>query len=161
MQTRYLVLALLLWLPAAAIAQDAGEQKFRAAITALEVTQIAAYNKHDAATVASVFTDDAVSVTPGGVLNGRESIEKRYAALMASQNWRDYEEGIDEAHLIGTDAGWAIGHWTVTATGPTGEVRRQGLWSAVYMLDHAAWKARMDTVTILLPPPAPAAGNAK
>ena len=37
-----------------------------------------AYNKHDAAAIAALFTDEAVLVTPHGTFTGRAAIEKKY-----------------------------------------------------------------------------------
>jgi ketosteroid isomerase-like protein len=37
-----------------------------------------AYNKHDAAAIAALFTDEAVMVTPHGTFTGRAAIEKKY-----------------------------------------------------------------------------------
>src|ERR1700722_14326856 len=37
-----------------------------------------AYNKHDAAAIAALFTDDAVLVTPHGTFTSRAAIEKKY-----------------------------------------------------------------------------------
>ncbi|HYM04791.1 MAG TPA: nuclear transport factor 2 family protein [Stellaceae bacterium] len=128
---------------------DPAENAFADAVRALEAMQVAAYNRHDAATVASIFTDDAVSLTPGGILSGRAAIETYLGGLMSEQDWRDYAEGIDEAHLLAADAGWARGHWSVTTRTPAGEAHRQGLWSAVYVLEKGAWKARMDSITAL------------
>jgi uncharacterized protein (TIGR02246 family) len=37
-----------------------------------------AWSKSDAAALVALYTDDAVFVTPSGILSGKEAIEKRY-----------------------------------------------------------------------------------
>jgi ketosteroid isomerase-like protein len=46
-----------------------------------------AYNNHDAAAVAALFTDDAVLVTPQGTFYGPQAIEKRHAKYISSNQF--------------------------------------------------------------------------
>jgi uncharacterized protein (TIGR02246 family) len=139
-----------------AVASEGRDDKaFIEALQALEAVQIAAYNAHNAAALASIFVENGVSLTPGGVISGRAAIETYLGGLMKEQDWRDYEESVDEAHLLAADAGWARGHWSATTRTPAGEtVLRQGLWSAVYVWDEGTWRMRMDTINLVRGPTA-------
>jgi SnoaL-like domain len=50
----------------------------REQIVAVGKTNDEAWSKSDAVALAALFTDDAIFVTPGATLSGREAIEKRY-----------------------------------------------------------------------------------
>ena len=49
-----------------------------------------AFNKHDAAALASVFTEDAVQVAPEGLIYGRQAIEKKFADTFRQWNLTNY-----------------------------------------------------------------------
>lgn len=56
---------------------DREEEDVSPGITAIRDQFIEAYNRHDAAAVAALYTDDAVFVSPDGTeLNGREQIQR-------------------------------------------------------------------------------------
>jgi hypothetical protein len=50
-----------------------------------------AYNKHDAAAIAALFTDEAVLVSPHGTFTGRAAIEKKYEKEEATWSVRPNE----------------------------------------------------------------------
>jgi len=60
-----------------------------------------AYNNHDAAAVAALFTEDAVLVTPHGTFSGRKAIEEKYE----EEDFRAYH-GI---HRAAKDSGYRAG----------------------------------------------------
>jgi uncharacterized protein (TIGR02246 family) len=73
-------------------------------------------NAGDAAALVALYTDDAVFVTPSGILSGKEAIEKRY-----QDAFKDFERRSVhvtsvskpvEAHAIGDNTAWALGQWT-------------------------------------------------
>jgi uncharacterized protein (TIGR02246 family) len=151
-------LLLLAGLCSPAAAQSSAEEKFRAAVEAIQARIADGFNKHDAAAIAANYTADAVALNPRGLHKGRDALEKSYAALLATYVG-GFDVPLDETHLIGETAGWSINHTSLIVKTPSGETRVQGLRSALYALDHGAWKVRMETIDTL--PPPPATGGAK
>ena len=103
-----------------------------------------AFNNGDAAAVAALFTEDAVLVTPDGMVFGRQAIEKRYADT--SQRWpiTDFLSRRDRLGLNAIDnAVWSVGEWWGTLQSQTGPVFAWGYWSTIYVREGDAWKMRM------------------
>ena len=70
-----------------------------------------AYNKHDAAAVAALFTANAIQVTPVGVFSGREAIEKFFTDVIQRFTPSDHVRKISYVYALGGDL-CAIGGWT-------------------------------------------------
>jgi uncharacterized protein (TIGR02246 family) len=107
-----------------------------------------AYNKNDAAAVAALFTQDALLVTPDGMFNGRQDIEKRYEDMF--QRWPiiDFNGRRERRHLNAIDnAVWSAGQWASTSQSQTGPVFAWGCWTAIYVREGDAWKFRMLTLS--------------
>ena len=75
-------------LPGIAQEQNTVEPEVRQQIEAARLRFDEAYNKHDAAATAALFTPDAIQVwaweMAGGVASGQQAIEKRYDAQLES-----------------------------------------------------------------------------
>jgi uncharacterized protein (TIGR02246 family) len=96
-------------------------------LLALAKANAEAKNNRDAAAVAACYTRDAVFVTPGGPITGREAIQKWFADLYQYEGWHG-KNGISKVdgnayHLIGTAGNevWATGEYSETAQGENGE----------------------------------------
>ncbi|HUC64005.1 MAG TPA: nuclear transport factor 2 family protein [Stellaceae bacterium] len=115
----------------------------------------AALNAHDTAKLVSFYTDDAIRVTPFGIVSGRAEIEKGFAAAMKN-NPRDFKVTFAQAHVIDGDTAWAAGSWSVTVSVPgNDELHNKGYWSDVYHRDGDVWKLRVDGFSLTPPPPPP------
>jgi len=133
----------------------AGNVKALDKFTALGMKYDEAYNKNDAAALAALFTEDAVLVTPEGMFNGRQDIEKRYADEFQQWPVTTFSGQRSQLNAIGNEA-WAVGEWWSTLQSQNGPVFVRGYWSAIYVGEGDAWKIRMLTVSEH-PPPAAAA----
>jgi uncharacterized protein (TIGR02246 family) len=125
------------------------------------------WSKSDAAALAALFTEDAVFVTPGGILSGREAIEKRYqnvfndlakrlgtGASPESNHITNVTKPV-ELHPIDNDTVWGVGQWSQTIPGPNNTVKEvHGNWGVVNVRVGDTWKTRMLTVNVA--PTAPA-----
>jgi uncharacterized protein (TIGR02246 family) len=100
-----------------------------------------AINNHDAAAVAALFTQDAVEVTPLGVLSGRRAIDKYYANVIEQHHLTDQVNRLDHVYTFGSDL-CAIGGYSVKTDGyPAGGHR-----ASVYTRDGDTWKFRVMVV---------------
>jgi uncharacterized protein (TIGR02246 family) len=103
-----------------------------------------AYNKHDAAGLASLFTTDAVFVLGAGkVLKGQDEIKQFYLKYFdgPGKTASDFTPSVDEVRLLG-DGAWAIGHTSVMSEGQ--EVKTH--WAATYRMDDGKLRADMLSV---------------
>jgi ketosteroid isomerase-like protein len=103
-----------------------------------------AYNNKDAEAAAALFTEDAVLVTPDGIVYGRKAIEKRYAETFQRRPFTDFLSRRDRLQLNAIDnAVWSVGEWWGNLQGQSGPVFAWGYWSTIYVRDGDAWKMRM------------------
>jgi uncharacterized protein (TIGR02246 family) len=108
-----------------------------------------AHNNHDAAAIAAFHTRDAVFVTPGGPIIGRQAIEKWFADLFQWWHKKNYKTKTDgnAFHLTGTagNEAWATGEWSETGQGKHGEpFTIKGYWLSIYVREADDWKIRVN-----------------
>ena len=120
--------------------QSAVDPETRQEIEAVEMQYVEAYNKHDAATIAALYTQDAVRMEDwsGGELRvGREAIEKAFESEFAA-SWRAIVGKLVQIYAI-EDRIAAISEY------------RFGGWHGhrvgIYVRDADTWKIRMEFVT--------------
>jgi uncharacterized protein (TIGR02246 family) len=108
------------------------------------------YSKHDATAYATYFTEDAVQVTPEGIIYGRQAIEKKHADLF--QQWRpiDYVVTVDQVNTIGNEV-WKIGEWSCTLQTPEGPFPLNGYFASIFVRVDGAWKERMTCYNMATP----------
>jgi ketosteroid isomerase-like protein len=146
--------------PAFAQQKDAADPQIRQQIDALTKKFIDAVDNNDAATVAALYTEDAVFVTPQGPLYGREAIQKFWTDLFKQFHVSNHVSKDDpySPHIIGTAGNevWRNAEWSETLQGQNGgPIQLKGYWSAIEVREGDAWKHRMLTVNVT-PAPAPA-----
>ena len=108
-----------------------------------------AHNNNDAAAIAAFYTRDAVFVTPGGPIIGRQAIQKWFADLFRWWHKKNYKTKADgnAVHSIGTagNEAWATGEWSETGQGKNGEpIPIKGYWACIYVREADDWKIRMS-----------------
>ena len=111
-----------------------------------------AFNNHDAAAIAAVYTEDAVFVPDKGPLYGRQAIEQYYKDLFQKVRFLSTVTTYPNSpHPIGTDgnAVWENGEWssTLMITGQSGPVQLKGYWASIKVRDGDTWKIRLTTNT--------------
>jgi uncharacterized protein (TIGR02246 family) len=141
MKIRFLVtlagLAIGFAVPTLAQEQNTVDPEVRQQIEAVLVSFGEAFNKHDAAAVATLFTLDAVLVLDwgeGGTFCGQQAIEKHYAVDFASSP-PEFAEKLVQVYAIGdrisTISEWRHGKW-------------KGYHARIYVRDVDTWKIGMD-----------------
>jgi hypothetical protein len=123
-------LAISFALPVFAQEKEEVDPKVLAAIQANDKAYDDAFNKHDAAGIAALFSENAVLVirwgggggdstpSPGdkidGVFTGRAGVEKRYTALFKLRHFTDHLNTLDQVHTPFATVPWAVGGYDVT-----------------------------------------------
>jgi uncharacterized protein (TIGR02246 family) len=113
-----------------------------------------AWNKHDAAGIAALYTKDGIVVSQGPqmVKHGQQDIVKNYERAFATVPHHDSATA-DEIIPLGGDVYMSVGEYHLT--GSTNN-KIDGHWTAVYVPEGGKLKIRMLTPVPDLPP-APAA----
>jgi hypothetical protein len=120
-------------LPTIAQEKEEVNPKILAGIQANDKAYDDAFNKHDPAAIAALFSENAVLVirsgggggdstpSPGdtidGVFTGRAGVEKRYTALFKLWHFEDHLNTLDQVHTPFATVPWAVGGYEVTADG--------------------------------------------
>ena len=97
-----------------------------------------AFNKHDAAAVAALYTATAVQTTPGGSFSGREAMQGYIADLFQRHHPTDRVTKMSYVYAFGGDL-CALGGWTVTIDGSR---KFGGYLVIVYTFVGGTWKIR-------------------
>ncbi|HSZ78244.1 MAG TPA: nuclear transport factor 2 family protein [Chthoniobacterales bacterium] len=144
-----------------ALAQQKAAGVDPAIIQQLENTISAKYNeavdKHDAAAIAALYTEDAVFLTATGPLYGQKAIEKFYEDIFTSWNPTDHKSHRDQNsfRMLGS-AITSAGLWSETGQGQNGEaIPIKGYWSEINVREGDTWKI-CQLSGIITPAPAPA-----
>jgi uncharacterized protein (TIGR02246 family) len=136
-------------LPTFAQQKDLADPETTQKILALTKEYGEAFNNNDRATIAALYTRDAVLVTTVGPIIGRQAIQKYYTELY--QWWHPKNLIIkvdgDAPHLIGTAGNelWATGEWGDIGQGKNGELLRyKGYAAHILVREGDGWKIRVD-----------------
>jgi uncharacterized protein (TIGR02246 family) len=110
-----------------------------------------ASSKQDIAGIMALFTTDAVFVSEGSTLDGRDAIEKWHTEMAKAGAFGRHDSKVDQVHVQGNIA-WAVGSWS--DTGPSnGSHPVHGNWGDVFVLEGGTWKVRMLTANVIETPP--------
>jgi uncharacterized protein (TIGR02246 family) len=134
----------------------AGDVKALDEFNALRMKEDEAFNKNDAAAVAALFTEDAISATPEGMFYGRQAIEKAFVDVFQRWHPTNFMSEGNKLNGIGNDA-WAVGQWWWTFESQNGPVPVRGYWSEIYAREGDAWQIRMSIFFNKTPLPTPPA----
>ena len=111
----------------------------------------AAYATLDAQRVGQVYTEDALSLPPGGdIVRGRAAIEDRYEDAFREDRERGRTRRITFEFVDRTAAGNIrndIGYYTIVTTDPEGHIQRhRGKFLKVWQRDSdGIWRIRSDS----------------
>jgi ketosteroid isomerase-like protein len=136
--------------PPAGIASSAEKQEFDKSMQDLDVKYIEAFNRKDAATIASMFSSDAVSVGLSPQMSpsvtGREAIQKGLEDFLKSA--ANYTDKITGSGRINDDMAWMGGPMSLTIGGKPA----QGSWLWVLVRENGDWKTKLETYAFTPPP---------
>jgi uncharacterized protein (TIGR02246 family) len=129
MKTRFPIALALLAIgfasPTFAQQKDTVDPKIAQQIRALAMKYDDAMNRHDAAAVAALYTEDAVYVAHHGTFHGRQAIEETYANYF--QHWHsiNHVSTVDRVIAVGNDVR-VFGTWSSTFQDTNGAPKKDG-----------------------------------
>jgi uncharacterized protein (TIGR02246 family) len=119
----------------------------------LEKRNDEAWSKRDAAALAALYTENALFVTPSGILSGRAAIQQHYEA-----GFKDFQERgvrvttlsrVIQAHAVSNNMAWAVGEWSQTFAGPANLVKEVDGNSVIFAnREGDAWKWRLLIINV-------------
>src|SRR5271166_5562456 len=108
----------------------ASQQDARQAIEALGAKYIQAYNSKNVTTIVALYTQDAVLVTPWGIIAGQEGLQKHFSRVFGMVG-TDYISTTEQIGMNGDAPLWSVGSYSLTVSGPNGPAKSSGFWSVV------------------------------
>jgi uncharacterized protein (TIGR02246 family) len=119
-------------------------------IRAVTLEHAEIYNKHNATAYAAFFTEDAVHVTPEGIIYGRQAIEKKYADVFQQWHPTNYLVEVNQVNAIGNEA-WKFGEWSCTLQTQEGPFPIKGYFASIFVRVDGVWKERMTCYNMATP----------
>ncbi len=107
-----------------------------------------AANKGDTSAVASLYTSDAVEVTPTGIRVGPAAVKKRLDEAIKDGWKEDLVIATTKCDIEGAFR-WSSGSWNRTS--PQGS-SVSGFWTAIEVKDGNSWKIQNLTYNLTPPP---------
>ena len=136
-------LAISFALPTSDQEQTAVDPETRQQIEAVRTQFVEAYNKHDAAAVAALYTQDAVRLlsweSESGLASGQQAIGKKFAVEFASSPSNESHKLL-QVYALGSEI-CAMTEWNI----PPFSNKKAGV--RIYVRDADTWKVRVDYVT--------------
>jgi uncharacterized protein (TIGR02246 family) len=143
--------ASLVVMPAVAFAQAAVDTK--ADTQKLADEWLKAYNQKDAATIAKMYTADAVFSGPGWTASGREAIEEGFKKEIAAAAMKVNSITVDQSHRVG-NMNYSWGSYEADMKGPDGkDVPVHGHWTVVGQCQDGNCLALDHNSNMAMPPP--------
>jgi uncharacterized protein (TIGR02246 family) len=136
--------------PTFAQQKDTGDTKIAQQIRALAIEYANAYNRHDAAGVAALFTENGVRVNGSGEHHGRPAIANSYAKYeFLWWNCNDLLKRIDRVLTVGNrvmvQGLWMLNYQSLGATKPN--THDEGHFTWVLVREGDTWKIARETTS--------------
>ena len=133
------------------------DQTIRQQLEQLRTTMNEGWNTQNVGKIASLYTKDAVLVTPSAkVVIGPREIEQNYkTAFDAGMPHHDFAT-VDPVSLLGTDTALSVGEFHLSSQGQSSPTKINGHWTAVYVREGGTSKIRLLTALNDPPPTSPA-----
>ena len=126
------------------------------AVDKLVADWTAAFAKADAKTLATLYTENAIRVTPdGGRVVGRDAIAKEFATAFAGP-WKGakIKISIGDVHPVGADVAVGEGTYEVMGTGPDGKpLSIKGSYVNTMVKKGGAWVLASNAAVLPAAPP--------
>jgi ketosteroid isomerase-like protein len=142
------VLAVGLAIPAAA-EQLSEHDAHQAAHSTLDAWNKASEQK-DAAGRAALYTEDALQITPEGLISGRAAIQKSSVEDFKAFTYDPAK--LERVIMIGNSIMLSAGTWSGTYSSPDGPVPMKGYWSDISVPAGNTWMIRQETYNVAPPP---------
>jgi uncharacterized protein (TIGR02246 family) len=130
--------------------KDTLDPKIEQQIRALTSKYDNAINRHDAAAVAALYTQDGISGTSGmphfGNFHGRQAIEKGYAQFLQSYRMNNHITSVDRVSAVGNEIR-STGRWSAIDYDYGTPTNHEGYYSSIVVSEGGTWKIRKSSFT--------------
>jgi uncharacterized protein (TIGR02246 family) len=134
-------------LPIFAQQKDTADPRIAQQIRMLAAKYDEAFNSHDAAAVAALYTEGGARSFQNGTVHGRQAIEKDYARDFQRWHANDHFTTVDRVIAAGNEIR-LFGRWSYTFKEDVGRPRSDnGYYRWVLVREGDSWKIHRETIT--------------
>ena len=99
----------------------------------------------------ALYAEDAIKVTPEGLISGRAAIQK--SDTEEFKTFTQEPSKLERVIMLGNEIMLSVGTWRGTYSSPDGPVSMKCYWSDISVRDGNTWKSRLETYNVTPPPP--------